>query len=152
MGVSINDNNGGGSVTQTTNTSSSSLNCQSHSNHDGHDHSNNSNNYYDQNNNGCGRKSCMNQSNFNAALSTIKKQNFEDTAIKTAKQVISVNCPNVDQIIKIDNIFKFEENKLDFAKYAYDFCIEPKIYFKLNGIFTFSTNADELSDYVQSRR
>ena len=68
MGVSINDNNGGGSVTQTTNTSSSSLNCQSHSNHDGHDHSNNSNNYYDQNNNGCGRKSCMNQSNFNAAF------------------------------------------------------------------------------------
>ena len=42
--------------------------------------------------------------------------------------------------------------KLDFAKYAYDFCIEPRNYFKLNGIFSFSSNVDELSDYVQSRQ
>jgi hypothetical protein len=94
----------------------------------------------------------MTPGNFNAALATIKKQSFEDTRLKTAKQVISANCLNVDQIIQIANTFSFEDNKLEFAKFAYDYCIEPRNYFKLNGIFTFSSNVDELSDYVQSRQ
>jgi hypothetical protein len=147
MGVSINDSMGGGVVTQTTTTTSSSH--ASHGNHDGHDHGNSSNQYNDTR--GCGGRSCMTPGNFNAALATINKQSFEDTRLKTAKQVITVNCLNVDQIIEIANTFSFEDTKLNFAKFAYDYCIEPRNYFKLNGIFTFSSNVDELSDYVQSR-
>lgn len=147
MGVSINDSMGGGVVTQTTTTTSSSH--SSHGNHDGHDHGNGGNQYNDSR--GCGGKSCMTPGNFNAALATIKKQSFEDTRLKTAKQVITVNCLNVDQIMQIANTFSFEDNKLEFAKFAYDYCIEPRNYFKLNGIFNFSSNVDELSDYVQSR-
>ena len=94
----------------------------------------------------------MTTGNFNAAMATIKKQAFEDTRLKTAKQVISANCLNVDQIIQIANTFSFEDNKLDFAKYAYGYCIEPRNYFKLNGIFAFSENVDALSDYVQSQQ
>jgi hypothetical protein len=94
----------------------------------------------------------MASDNFSAALATIKKQSFEDTRLKTAKQVITANCLNVDQIIQIATTFNFEDNKLDFAKYAYDFCSEPRNYFKLNGIFSFSSNVDDLSDYVQSRQ
>lgn len=147
MGVSINDSMGGGVVTQTTTTTSSSH--SSHGNHDGHDHGNSGNQYNDTR--GCGGKSCMTPGNFNAAMATIKKQSFEDTRLKTAKQVITVNCLNVDQIMQIANTFSFEDNKLEFAKFAYDYCIEPRNYFKLNGIFNFSSNVDELSDYVQSR-
>ena len=71
--------------------------------------------------------------------------------LKTANQVVSNNCLNVDQIIQIANAFNFEDNKLEFAKFAYDFCVEKRNYFKLNGIFNFSNNADALSDYVRSR-
>lgn len=137
MGVSINDNIAGGAVTQTTTTTTTNSNVVV-------DH--------DEPIRGCGGKSCMTSGNFNAALATIKTQSFEDTRLKTAKQVITVNCLNVDQIIQIANTFNFEDNKLEFAKYAYDFCIEPRNYFKLNGIFSFSSNVDELSDYVQSRQ
>ena len=139
LGVSINDNIGGGTVTQTTTTTTSNNSNAIIVDHDGSVR-------------GCGGRSCMTPGNFNAALSTIKNQNFEDTRLKTAKQVITANCLNVDQIIQIANTFNFEDNKLDFAKYAYDFCSEPRNYFKLNGIFTFSSNVDELSDYVQSRQ
>jgi hypothetical protein len=137
MGVSINDNIAGGAVTQTTTTTTTNSNVVV-------DH--------DEPIRGCGGRSCMTSGNFNAALATIKTQSFEDTRLKTAKQVITVNCLNVDQIIQIANTFNFEDNKLEFAKYAYDFCIEPRNYFKLNGIFSFSSNVDELSDYVQSRQ
>ena len=146
MGVSINDSNGGEVVTQTTTTTTSSTNNFENNN----DHGNN--NHYDATPKGCKGASCMTNGNFNAALATINKQNFEDSKLKTAKQVITTNCLNVDQIILIANLFNFEDNKLDFAKFAYDYCIEQKNYFKLNGIFNFSTNADELSDYVQSKQ
>lgn len=138
MGVTINDNMRNGTITQTTTTTSST-----------------------QSGNvvvpvesirGCNGRFAMSVANFNAALATIKKQRFEDTRLKTAKQVINVNCLNVNQIIQIANLFNFEENKLDFAKYAYDYCIEPRNYFKLNDIFSFSNNVDNLSDYIQSRQ
>ncbi len=138
MGISINDSTGGGMVTQTTTTTTT--------------HSGSSSVHHDEPVRGCGGHSCMTSGNFNAALATIKKQSFEDTRLKTAKQVITANCLNVDQIMQIANTFNFEENKLDFCKYAYDYCIEQRNYFKLNGIFNFSSNVDELSDYVQSRQ
>lgn len=141
MGVTINDSMGGGTITQTTTTTTSS----SHNSDAGHFED-------DRSLRGCRGRLGMSGANFNAALATIKKQSFEETRLKTAKQVINDNCLNVDQIIQIANTFSFEDNKLEFAKYAYDYCTEPKNYFKLNGIFSFSSNVDELSDYIQSRQ
>lgn len=138
MGISINDNTGG-TVTQTTTTTNVSSSVGA-----GHQ-------VIEVPAKGCGGKACMTSGNFNTALATIKKQNFEDTRLKTAKQVVTANCLSVDQIIQIANTFSFEDNKLEFAKYAYDFCSEPKNYFQMNGIFKFSDNVDALSDYVQSR-
>lgn len=140
MGISINDSMGGEVVTQTTTTTT----------HTGVQTGNAPVHYEPVR--GCGGNSCMSPRDFNSAINTIKGQSFEDTRLKTAKQVITSNCLNVDQIIQIANTFNFEDNKLEFAKYAYDYCIEPRNYFKLNGIFSFSTNVDELSDYVQSRQ
>lgn len=136
MGISINDGMGNGTITQTTTTTHSAGTAV----------------HYDQPVRGCGGRGCMTPGNYSAALSTIKKQNFEDTRLKTAKQIITDNCMNVDQIMQIANTFNFEENKLDFAKYAYGYCTEPKNYFKLNGIFNFSDNVEALSDYVQSHQ
>ena len=138
MGISINDSMGGSSVSHTTTTTTS---------HSGHPVEE----VY-QPIRGCGGKSCMTSGNFNVALTTIKNQNFEETRLKTAKQIITANCLNVDQIIQVANTFNFEDNKLEFVKFAFDYCNEPKNYFKLNNIFSFSSNVDELSDYVQSRQ
>jgi len=143
MGVSINDNMGGGVVTQTTTTTTSS-------------NTNNNHGHVDSYNTieevrGCGGRRCMLPNDFNVALATLKKQSFEDSRLKTAKQIVSANCLSVDQIMQIAKTFNFEDNTLEFAKFAYDYCTEQRSYFKLNGIFKFSSNADELSEYVQSR-
>lgn len=145
MGFSINDNMGGMNTTQTTTTTTS---ISSHGNHvGGHVEAI----PMDPKPLGCSGRGCIKSADFNAALSTLRKLAFEDSKLKTAKQIISVNCLNVDQIIQIANLFSFEDNKLEFAKFAFDFCIEPRNYFKLNSIFSFSSNADELSEYVQNK-
>ena len=101
---------------------------------------------------GCINAWAMSSSDFNSALSTIKNQSFSDSQLKTAKQIASNNCLNTSQIVQICQIFSFEESKLDFAKFAYDHCTEPKNYFKVNNVFSFSSSSDELNDYVQGRQ
>jgi hypothetical protein len=93
----------------------------------------------------------MSPKDFSNALATVKNQNFDETTLKTAKQIASANCLNVNQIIQLVKVFSFEESKLDFAKYAYDYCVDPKNYFNLNNVFSFSTSVEDLSDYIQSK-
>ena len=100
---------------------------------------------------GCANGRAMSPSNFNAALQTVKNQSFDDTRLKTAKQIASANCMTATQISDICKIFGFEDSRLDFAKFAYDACTEPNNYFKVNDVFTFSTSVDSLTEYIQSR-
>jgi len=119
-----------------------------HDHHDGHNHDAHDNHRPK----GCSKGYAMSPANFNSAVATIKKQSFEDSKLKTAQQVVSANCLNTNQITQMANLFNFEDNKLEFAKFAYDYCVDTENYYKLNGIFNFSSNADALSDYVQGRR
>jgi hypothetical protein len=100
---------------------------------------------------GCVNAYPMASGDFASALSTIKGQGFDESKLKTAKQIASSNCLNASQITQICQAFGFEETKLDFAKYAYDYCTEPKNYFKINNVFSFTSSSDELNEYVQSK-
>lgn len=93
----------------------------------------------------------MTASNFNAALQTVQNQKFDDTRLKTAKQIASANCMTATQIADICKVFGFDDSRLEFAKFAYDSCTEPGNYFKLNNVFSFSSNVDNLTEYIQSR-
>lgn len=103
------------------------------------------------NNPSCVNRRPMNPNDFNAALQTIRNQGFDESRLKTAQQVAQNNCLNTNQIIEICKIFGFEETKLSFAKFAFDSCVEPRNYFKLNDIFSFSSSADELNDYISRK-
>lgn len=143
MNVSIQDPMMGSTVTETTTTHSSS----------GYSSNNQNQNY---NNDvprprGCTNRIPMSNRDFASAFETVKNLGFDETRLKTAKQIVSSNCMNTGQISQICGIFGFEESKLDFAKFAYEFCVEPKNYFKINNVFGFSSSVDELNDYIQNR-
>lgn len=100
---------------------------------------------------GCYGARPMNNGNFNSALQTIRNQGFDESRLKTAKQIAQNNCLNTNQIVEICKIFGFEETRLDFAKFAFDACVEPQNYFKVNNVFSFSSSADELNDFISRR-
>lgn len=87
---------------------------------------------------GCVGAYPMASADFSSALSTVKNQGFDETRLQTAKQIAGGNCLSTPQISEICKVFGFEETKLDFAKFAYDHCTEPKNYFKINNVFGFS--------------
>jgi hypothetical protein len=140
VNVTINDPDMAVTHSQTTTTTTSSSSSSSYGGEEHHEE-----------HQGCANGHCMSQNNFASALQTVKNQSFDDTRLKTAKQVVSANCLTATQIAEICQIFGFEQTKLDFAKFAYNNCTEPNNYFKVNNVFGFSTSVDELTEYISSR-
>ncbi len=98
---------------------------------------------------GCGMP--MSNTEFGDARKSIEGQSFEDTKMKIARQVGRDRCFTTEQVKGIMGLFSFEDNKLEFAKYAYDRTHDIGNYFKLNDAFSFSSSVDELNTYIESR-
>jgi len=94
---------------------------------------------------------CMPQMDFNRAISVIQGESFEDSKFGTAKQVTSNNYLCVVQIIQICKLFSFEQTKLDYAKFAYRYCVDPNNYYLLNEVFSYSASKDELRRFIEGR-
>jgi len=90
----------------------------------------------------------MNSSDFNAALKTIGNSSFDETKVSTAKAILSKNCVSAEQVIKLCNLFSFEDSKLTIAKFAYRYTTDKKNYFKVNDVFSFSSSKEELNRFV----
>ena len=56
---------------------------------------------------------------------------------------------SASQILGICKLFSFESNKLEFAKYAYEFCVDKNKYFLLSEAFTYESSKRELSEFVK---
>ena len=94
---------------------------------------------------------CMPMSDFNKALTVIQDESFENSKLNTAKQITSKNYLCVPQIIQICKLFSFEQTKLDFAKYAYPYCVDKNNYFQLNEVFSCVISKEELIKYIDGR-
>ena len=73
--------------------------------------------------------SSMDQASLNTAKNSINSKSFEDSKLTLAKQVAKSNCMTAAQIKEVMGLFSFEETKLEFAKYAYDFCFNQGNYY-----------------------
>lgn len=94
----------------------------------------------------------MSQQDFEAAFEVVSKQSYDNTRLTVAKQIASSNSLSVNQIKRICNLFAFENNKLEFAKYAYDSCVDKKNYFKLNEVFKFDSDKQQLNAFINSNQ
>ncbi len=86
-----------------------------------------------------------------AGKKSITSSSFSETQMKTAKTFTKNNCLSVAQIKEIMAIFSFEASKLEYAKYAYDFCVDKKNYYQLAEAFTFSSSQDELNEFLETK-
>jgi len=94
---------------------------------------------------------CMPANDFNRAVSTIKKESFENSKLEVAKQVTSNNYLCVSQIVQICRLFSFENSKLEYAKFAYRYCVDRNNYYQLNEVFSYNASKDELRNYINGK-
>ena len=55
------------------------------------------------------------------------------------------------QIKQICQLFSFENNKLEFAKRAYKSCVDKNNYFKINEVFKFDSDKQQLSNFINQQ-
>ncbi len=89
---------------------------------------------------------------FDDLKSTISSKTFEDTRMTIAKQVLNDRCLITSQVKDIMILFTFEDNRLQFAKFAYERTYDVGNYYKVNNAFTFENSMDELNEYIDSRK
>lgn len=92
-----------------------------------------------------------NERDFMEIKQLIRSETFEDSKLTVAKQATAAELLTVDQLAEIAALFTFEDTKLEYLKYAYDYCFDPNKYYKLNKVFTYSSSVDELNDYIRGR-
>ena len=93
----------------------------------------------------------MSATEFNNAKSSIGSKGFDDSRLTVAKQMTKSNCLTAAQVKEVMGLLSFEESKLDFAKFAYDYCFDQKNYYVVNDAFGFSGSIDELNEYIGSK-
>lgn len=98
-----------------------------------------------------GCMTAMGSGDFDSAVRSIKSKSFEDSKLTMAKQITKGNCLSAEQVRDVMRAFDFEETKLDYAKFAYDYTVDQGNYYKVNDAFDFEMTIEELDAYLQGK-
>lgn len=90
----------------------------------------------------------MNDQDFQGFVQQLKIESFDSSRLKSAKQFVKNNLISAAQIKQITDVFSFDSSRLEWAKYAYDYCWNQGNYYLLRPAFNFSSSYDELQDYI----
>lgn len=93
----------------------------------------------------------LSPADFNAFMEHLDDEVFDSGTLSTAKTFVKNTRLSAEQIAKIAEMFTFDDSRLKWAKYAYDYCYDPMNYFKLEKTFTFYSSNDKLEAYIASK-
>lgn len=82
----------------------------------------------------------------------VSRRSFDNDKLMVAKQGLNNIWVSASQIKQIMEMFSFESNRLEFAKYAWSFCGDQQQYYLVNDAFSFSGSIRELDNYISARR
>lgn len=94
----------------------------------------------------------MDNAAFQQFKQSCEKEPFDNTRMKIARQFMPMNYFTTAQVKELLGIFSFENNKLDMAKYAYDYTVDKANYYVVNDAFSFSNSKEALMDYIKNRK
>ncbi len=100
---------------------------------------------------GAGAQNCKNQmpgTDFSQYLNAIAAESFSSNKMEVAMQ--EGICLSTVQIRSVMDKLGFENDKLEFAKWAYAHCSDQNNYFMINSGFSYSSSKTELSQYMKS--
>jgi hypothetical protein len=93
----------------------------------------------------------MGSGDFESARASIKSKSFSDSKMTLAKQVTRNHCLSAMQVKGIAELFDFEDDRLEYAKFAHEYCFEQNKYYQVNDAFEFESSIEELDEYINGR-
>jgi hypothetical protein len=98
-----------------------------------------------------GYRQPMNNRDYESLQQTLRNEAFEDTRLQAARVAISRQCISTSQVKGLMELFSFEQNKLELAKFCYKRTSDPHLYFQLNDAFSFSSSKSELAAFTSEQ-
>lgn len=111
--------------------------------------------YYDGNNGGWDNQynnNVMSAREFDLLKESLRKEWFENNRVTSAKVVMDKSYFTSQQVKELLQLFTFENNKLELAKYAYRNTVDKRTYFIVNDVFSFGSSRDELARFIRDFR
>ncbi|WP_316790749.1 DUF4476 domain-containing protein [Pedobacter frigoris] len=93
----------------------------------------------------------MSDASFNDLLAVVKRESFDADKAKMIRTSISGNRITTNQLAALVKTMDFDGKKLEVAKLGYDSVVDKQNFFKIYPLFDFSTNKNQLMDYVSKR-
>ncbi len=91
---------------------------------------------------------CATSEQMTMVMKVLNDQSFDDKKADVAKLCVYMGTFCTSDLSQMAKTFSFDDNRLDFLKYAYQFCSDPQNYPTLRDCFTFSSNYDKLLEYM----
>ncbi|MDC1194267.1 MAG: DUF4476 domain-containing protein [Crocinitomicaceae bacterium] len=93
----------------------------------------------------------LSEADYQAFLKHVEDEVFDSGKLATAQNFVKKTRMSAEQIKGIADEFTFDESRLKWAKFAYDYCYNPANYYKLDDSFTFWSNRNALKAYVANK-
>jgi hypothetical protein len=158
MNVNGMDPNAHGNVMTTTSstTVSSSSSSSSQASHGAYSHGSSSHHHNDKatasstsSNAGC--RTPMSTGNFVKMKHAVESKPFSDTKMSTAKAATRNACLSVSQVKEICKLFSMDDEKLAYAKFAYDYSVDKANYYQVSEVFSFSGTTEDFNQFLEQR-
>ena len=95
---------------------------------------------------------CASREQMLMVMQVLEKQSFDDNKLDIAELCVTLGSFCNDDLAQIAKVFSFDDNRLEFLKFAYAYCPDRENYPSLRDCFQFSTSYDNLMDYLYPKR
>ena len=85
-------------------------------------------------------------------VSQLKSESFDNNRSELAQAMVTSKLISTADIKRMLQTFTFEDNKLDFAKFAYAYVADPENYFNVASVFSFKANKTDLLNYIKANQ
>ena len=93
-----------------------------------------------------------NMINISAVTGSMNRASFESDKLIIAKQALRGKNIYAEGVERIMRHFSFESARIEFAQFAYQHCIDPENYYRVNDAFSFSSSIRKLDEYINSHQ
>jgi hypothetical protein len=98
-----------------------------------------------------GYANVMSAKDFDMVKKQISSEWSERNRLNSAKVIVDKCNFTTQQVKELMQLFSFESNRLELAKYAFKKTVDQQNYYQLNDALTFQNSKDELARFVRGR-
>lgn len=102
-------------------------------------------------NNSSGCVTPMNMASFESFKKLVQEKPFSETKLSTAKAGTKNACLTSEQIKSICDLFMVDNDKLEYAKFAYPYCFNKTNYVNVSKSFKFTNTTKEFNSFLETQ-